>query len=94
MALDVFPKILRPLETVAGEASPHLPLVEISGTEKILVENHRGILEFKDSCIRILVIFGEICLMGQGLTIASMTAQQLLIQGQLEQILYLRGGAG
>lgn len=68
------------------ESIPGLPLVEISGDCRVLVENHLGVTEYGPDRIRVRVKFGDICICGSCLTLSRMTRGQLIIRGQIETV--------
>ncbi len=74
------------------EPIPGLPLVEIAGDSRVLVERHRGVTEYGNCCIRVKVKFGQICIEGSGLELARMTPGQLIISGRIEQVRLIREG--
>ena len=59
-------------------------LAEIYGNERILVEQHRGILGYGEECIRIGTSYGELVVEGRGLRLCCMSRSQLVIRGQIE----------
>lgn len=75
---------------VMDEPLPTLPLVEIAGNSRVLVENHRGVSEYGCNVIRVKVKFGSICVEGSGLELAQMTKGQLVICGCIEKVLLCR----
>ena len=74
-AADVFDL---PGEVVAG-----MPRLTITGCRRILVENHRGILEYGENEIHIHGGRVIIKLRGVDLTLRSMSDSELLITGQI-----------
>lgn len=79
-------RLLRPLSDLTGEPLAGQPLVELCGTDRLLVENHRGLLEYTRELIRVRVCFGEICVLGQEMHLANMTRPQLVICGKIQQV--------
>ena len=73
------------------EPIPGLSLVEIAGDRRVLVENHKGVIQYCDSSIRIRVKFGEVCISGTKMTLARMTKGQLVISGCIDSVSLLRG---
>lgn len=73
------------------EPLPGIPLVEIAGEKRVLIENHNGVLQYEPSCIRIKVKFGEICVSGSSLNLARMMKGQLIINGNIDGIKLERG---
>lgn len=72
--------------SVMDEPMPNLPLVEIAGNRRVLVENHRGVTEYGCNCIRIKVNDGTVCVDGSCLELCQMTREQLIICGQIESV--------
>lgn len=69
-----------------GETIPGTSLVEIFGTNRVLIEKHCGITGYSDSKICARCSWGEIYVEGAGLRIACMTKQQLIIMGEITSI--------
>lgn len=74
------------------EILPGTPLVELTDQRRVLVENHGGITELEPEVIRVRVRFGHLAIRGQGLSIAKMSATQLVIQGRIDGVLLEREG--
>ena len=75
-----------PTETIPG-----MPLVELFGCQRVLIENHKGISLYGYNEICVKVSYGQISVCGSGLELARMTKQQLVITGQIESITLNRG---
>lgn len=73
-----------------GETLPGQVLVEIAGENRVLVEHHMGIREYTRQRIGIQVRFGLIQVMGDCLTLCSMTKEQLIITGRIDGVLLKR----
>lgn len=73
------------------EAVPGLPLVEIAGECRVLIENHHGVTVYGCNQINIKVNYGHLCVCGSGLELARMTKHQLVITGQIDSVSILRG---
>ncbi len=69
-----------------GEALPNLPLVEIMGEHRVLIENHKGVAGYGNTEICVKVKFGFIKVTGEGLALARMTSHQLVITGQIDGV--------
>lgn len=76
---------------VLDEPMPTLPLVEIAGNTRVLVENHMGITQYGCDSIRIKVKYGAICVEGSNLELTQMTRGQLVICGCIEAVRLYRG---
>lgn len=58
-------------------------LVELYGNERVLVEQHRGILRYGSACICIGTSFGELVVEGMELRLCCMSRSQLVIRGRI-----------
>ncbi len=76
---------------LCGESVPGVPIVEIAGDHRVLIERHRGVIEYGPQCIRIRVPYGILCVSGCGMELTRMTAQQLIISGKIDGISIDRG---
>lgn len=70
---------------------PGLPLIELAGDARVLMENHCGVTEYGKERICVKVKFGQVCICGQGLRIAKMTKSQLIICGKIQSVELYRG---
>ena len=68
------------------ESVPGMPLVEIAGCGRVLVENHLGVTEYGPNQIRVRVKYGDVCVCGSRLELSRMTKGQLIIRGRIESI--------
>ena len=91
------PRSERMLERLAKAADlldepiPGLPLVEIMGCQRVLIENHRGICQYSDDLVRIHVKYGVISVHGQHLVLTRMTKEQLVVSGTIQGVTLDRG---
>ena len=74
-----------------GEVIPGMPLVEILGEHRVLIENHRGVVEYGCTEICTKVKFGIIKVCGNGLMLSRMTKQQLVISGKIDCVYLCKG---
>lgn len=75
---------------LATESIPGIPLVEILGCQRVLIENHKGLTMYGCNEIRVKVSYGQLSICGSGLELARMTKQQLIITGQIDGLSLLR----
>ena len=66
-------------------------LAELYGSERLLVEQHRGIVSYSTECIRIAASTGTLVVEGEHLHLCCMSRSQLVIRGTL-RCLRLEGG--
>jgi len=62
--------------------------ISMVGGNRMLIENHRGLLSYSDSVIEVLTYDGKISVMGSGFIIRAMKERNLLICGQLQNVEY------
>ena len=74
-----------------GEPIPGMSIVELLGTERVLIERHKGITTYGDSQIRVRVSFGSVLVKGEKLFMSQMTARQVVIMGLIQGIDIERG---
>ena len=76
-----------------GEPLPGQPLVELAGDRRVLIEYHKGVVQYSRERICVRVNYGTVCVCGAGLELSRMTAEQLVISGRIDQIGLSRKGA-
>ncbi len=72
---------LTPKDAVLG-----FPIVSIIGNKEVMIENHRGILEYNDEFIRVLTKLGQIKLTGRSLDILCYSNDEMKIVGHVIDI--------
>lgn len=76
---------------LSAEPLPNLPIIEVAGERRVLIENHYGVTEYGTNAIRVRVKFGQISVEGSSLELAKMSKGQLVISGCVDCIRLLRG---
>ena len=83
--VDIIQKAALGME-LPGEPLLGLPLVELFGNTRVLIENHCGITGYSSCEICVRTRMGNYCIRGSNLEIAFMTKQQLVIKGSIESV--------
>lgn len=65
---------------------PGLPIVELAGERRVLIEEHQGVEAYSPLEIGIRVPFGRILVRGTGMELTRMTREQLVIHGNIESV--------
>ena len=65
-----------------------LPRTTMLGNRQVLVENHKGIIEYNESLIRIKLSQGELIIAGSDLMLGNLQVEQILIEGVIAEIKY------
>jgi sporulation protein YqfC len=68
----------------------NLPALHLTGGERLLMENHRGLLEYGRGKIRIASTAGVVEITGEGLDIKSVGREDILITGGIDSIVINR----
>ena len=71
---------------------PGIPVVEIAGDQRILIECHRGICEYSPHSISVKVSFGRILVKGENLQLRQISRGNLVIFGRLTAVELVRCG--
>ena len=66
-----------------------LPRITLVGQIHIYIENHKGLLAFSDTEIRVLLKQGQMLIRGEGLVIKVILPEELVLEGKINQVLYL-----
>lgn len=75
-----------------GEPVPGVPLLELAGDRRVLIENHLGVTAYCDTEICVKVKYGQICICGSDLELTCMTKERLIISGRIDGIQLFKGG--
>lgn len=82
-------RILRQLELraqLSGQPLPGIPIVELAGDRRVLIENHCGVKEYSDNRVSVGVSFGSVQIQGANLEISKMSANQLVVSGVIDTV--------
>ncbi|MDQ7092289.1 YabP/YqfC family sporulation protein [Desulfosporosinus sp. PR] len=72
---------------VAGEG----PKITITGSQEILVENYRSVINFSEEEIRLETAEGEVFFTGKGFVLKTILSTELRIEGKLTSLTFERG---
>lgn len=67
-----------PADTVAG-----LPRITLTGDRRVLIENHRGLLEYSEETVEVSGGRLRVRVRGTGLRLRAMDAEALLVTGTI-----------
>lgn len=66
-----------------------LPRITMIGQIHIYIENHRGLLTFSDTEIRLLLKQGQLLVKGEAFVIKTIMPEEILLEGKISQVIYL-----
>lgn len=70
-----------------------LPVVELGGDRRVLIEHHRKICRYTREEILVAMEYGQLRIQGQGLELAQISLAQLVITGRIDSLSLERGQA-
>lgn len=65
-----------------------LPRITMLGNKQLLIENHKGIIEYTPSMIRVKLNQGELVIGGTDLTLGNLQIEQILVEGTVGELKY------
>ena len=65
-----------------------LPRITMLGNQQLLVENHKGIIEYTPSLVRIKLNQGELIVAGKNLMLGNLQIEQILVEGIVGEVKY------
>lgn len=74
-----------------GESLPGIPLLELSGDDRVLIENHICVSGYSQGEISVRVSYGCIRIVGRSLVLACVGKEQLVIHGKVDSVTVERG---
>ncbi len=75
---------------LSGEPLPAQSLVELCGDRRVFIENHFGVVQYSCDKISVKVRYGTISVGGKELELLHMTRDQLVISGEIDNIVVNR----
>lgn len=79
------------LADLKEETQPGIPLAELVGEHRILIENHCGVSAYSENEICISVSYGHIIVFGERLELANISKERLVITGSIDCIRIQKG---
>jgi sporulation protein YqfC len=71
-----------------GDVMMDVARISLVGDMELLIENHRGIVEYKPERVALAVPNGQVAIAGTDLAIATISPDQVLIRGRIRSIAY------
>lgn len=75
---------------LTGEPLPGVPVVELAGDRRVLIERHGGVTQYGREKICVKVRYGLVQVCGCGMELTRMTREQLVISGRIDSVHLLR----
>jgi len=71
-----------------GDVVLNVPRLTIVGNLHLVVENHRGLLEYSPGLIRVGTPTGQLTIVGEDLTVGSVFAEGLTVMGRFRRLVF------
>ncbi|MEW6540487.1 MAG: sporulation protein YqfC [Bacillota bacterium] len=71
---------------IPGEIVLDLPKIILVGNVQVIIENHRGIVEYTTESVRVIVPVGEVSLRGRDLVLRQILPDELCIEGEIQSL--------
>lgn len=84
------PRVFFPQILADPDAAPILPIAELAGDYRLLIENHSGVIHYSTEKIGVKMKYGELQICGCHLELQQMTMIKLVIHGQIDSISIVR----
>ena len=68
----------------------NMPKMTLLGSRNLIIENYKGIIEYEENKIRINTGIGIIKIKGEGLSIKEITSEEVMIDGNIEIMEFLK----
>ncbi|CEH29640.1 sporulation protein YqfC [Aneurinibacillus migulanus] len=66
-----------------------MPRITMIGQLQMYIENHRGVLWFSNQELRLLLTKGQLLIRGQNLVIRAILPEEVLVEGVVDQVVFL-----
>jgi sporulation protein YqfC len=70
------------------EITLNLPLVILTGSRELDIENYKGILEYTETKIRVSTSAGLLVAEGSSLRLKQLTSENIILTGEIERVYY------
>lgn len=84
-------KIVEMLE-LPRDVVQDLPRLVLTGNRRLVMENHKGVIEYTPTLLRLNTSKGEVRVQGKSLMLVSILREELWIEGDIEQVEFFDWG--
>ncbi|CAH0347047.1 sporulation protein YqfC [Bacillus sp. CECT 9360] len=67
-----------------------LPRITLIGQLHIYIENHRGLLAFTDTEVRLMLKKGQLLIRGNEFVIKTILPEEIMLQGKIDQVYFIK----
>ncbi|MFE5427020.1 MULTISPECIES: sporulation protein YqfC [Bacillaceae] len=66
-----------------------LPRITMIGQLHIYIENHRGLLAFTDSEVRLMLKNGQLLIKGNAFVIKTILPEEIMLEGKIDKVYFI-----
>jgi len=74
----------------ASDSPVIMPLIEICGEKRVLIEHHQGVTQYAANNVCVKVAYGRVEIHGENLRLMHMTGSKLVVSGRIDSVRLLR----
>jgi sporulation protein YqfC len=82
-------KIAAKMLDLPADVTMEMPRITMIGQIHMYIENHRGVLQFSDKELRLLLTKGQLLVRGEKLVIRAILSEEVLIEGKISGIQFI-----
>ncbi len=72
---------------IPDEVATDVPKITMLGINKLMIENHKGLIEYSQDMVRVKTAFGIVCIDGSELLLDVMDSGSLAVSGKIYHIM-------
>ena len=76
---------------IPDQTLPGVPIIEIFGDTRVLIEGRCTVVQYDITCIRLQNTCGTVCVTGNGLKMAELSMMQTIITGCIDNVSIFKG---
>lgn len=78
------------IQKLTGNSLPGIPILELAGDRRVLVECHCGVTKYGRDEVGVRVKYGFLVIKGSGLCLSHMSKERLVISGRIDSVELIR----
>jgi sporulation protein YqfC len=82
-------KIAAKVLDLPADVTMEMPRITMIGSIHMYIENHRGVLQFTDQELRLLLTKGQLLIRGERLVIRAIQSEEVLIEGKIAGVQFI-----
>ncbi|MBO8171396.1 MAG: sporulation protein YqfC [Bacillaceae bacterium] len=84
-----FRKVIADVLDLPQDVTLEMPRITMIGQIQMYIENHRGVLQFNEKELRLLLTRGQLLIRGENLVIQAILPEEVLVAGKISDVQYI-----